>query len=57
MPSDSSLNPTSKSKTEAVRANMATPEDRPALCPMDNESSLDVSKQLLDELQAVIEQY
>lgn len=57
MPSDSSLNPTSKSKTEAVRANMATLEDRPALCPMDNESSLDVSKQLLDELQTVIEQY
>ena len=56
-PSDSSLNPTGNSKIEAVRENLASLEDRPALCPMDNESSMDVYKQLLDELQTLIEQY
>lgn len=51
------LDPASKSKIEAVRENLATLEHRPALCPMDNASSLEVYKQLLDELHTLIEQY
>ena len=51
------LDPANKSKIEAVRENLAKLEDRSALCPMDNASSLDVYKQLLDELQTLIEQF
>ncbi len=51
------LDPANKATIEALRSRLAALEDRPTLCPMDSQSSLDVYSQLLDEMQTLIEQY
>ena len=51
------LDPSMKSRIEDVRNRLAALQDKPALCPQDKNSSLDVYSQLLGDLQALIEHY
>jgi hypothetical protein len=51
------LDPVMREQIAAVRARLAALQDKPALCPMDNSSSLRVYSQLLDDLQALIDHY
>ncbi|MCP5122906.1 MAG: hypothetical protein H6984_10605 [Pseudomonadales bacterium] len=51
------LDPAMKAQIDAVRVRLAALQDRPALCPMDRNSSLTVYEQLVADLQQLIEQY
>ena len=51
------LDPSQRAPIEALRTRLAALKDRPTLCPMDNQTSLDIYAGLLDDIQSMIEHY